>query len=108
MQSIKHDINQVEHLIILLMFAGLVFTLSGHEDFFISLQNNIDNYIGWNDAIIMDNNNGVVDDTSIIRHEYFYNIVIRIKEWIIEDYKSSQCRKWINTTNNKVRNIFSL
>lgn len=102
MYFIKSEINQVEHLITLSVFVGIFILLSGHEVKVITLQEHIDKYLGF----------CVIDKTDVSHKAIYTNINLRqalqgVIQWIIEDYKSSQCRKWIKWINNKREIIFS-
>jgi hypothetical protein len=101
MYFLKSDINQFEHLITLLLFVGILIILSGHEANIILLQKHIDNYLGLSSL-----------GKKNIYEPIFYSDNMKksltcIQHWIIQDYKSSQCRKWIKWINNKRAIIFS-
>lgn len=105
MYFLKSDINQFEHLITLLVFVGILMMLSGHEEKIIMSQKYIDNYLGLQQN---KNNENTCNQTSLLfNHNSIKDILTTSKEWIIKDYKSSQCRKWIKWINNKRRIIFS-
>lgn len=103
MYFIKHDINQFEHLITLLIFVVIVIILSRNEEHICMIQKYIDNFLGlWK---LDENNNN--ESVSIFNHNDIKQLSQVVKEWIINDYKSSQCRKWVNWINNKRQIIFS-
>jgi hypothetical protein len=103
MYFLKSDINQFEHLITLFIFVGILIILSGHEANIIVLQTNIDNVLGFCSTDISKTNTHQTSyNNDTIKH-----LLQVIKRWIIEDYKSSQCRKWIKWINNKRVIIFS-
>lgn len=98
MYIVKGDISQLEHLVILLMFTGMVI-ISANEAITSKIQKYIDRCLGLDLKLDEDN-----CQTDIKQMQY---MIQRIKDWIIKDYKSSQCRKWIRWINNKRIIIFS-
>ena len=103
MYFLKSDINQFEHLLTLLIFVCILIILSGHEANVILLQKQIDNYLGY----CTNNNIENICNATIFNINYIKNISQVMKQWIIKDYKSSQCRKWIKWIKNKRAIIFS-
>lgn len=104
MYFIKSEINQVEHLITLSVFVGIFILLSGHEVKVITLQKHIDKYLGF---CVIDKTDQVVSQKVIYINDNLRQALQGIIQWIIEDYKSSQCRKWIKWIKNKREIIFS-
>lgn len=100
MLVVKSDISQFEHLIILLLFTG-VLLLSGNEKLIITTQQNIDKCLGFYDVSQSQNES---HSDKINQIKCIINIV---KNWLIKDYKSSQCRKWVKWIKNKGMIIFS-
>lgn len=111
MYFLKYDIDQFEHLMILLVFVGIIMILSGQEEIIIMFQKYIDDYLGL--SILEKSNNhhdiNVSNQKSLLllNHNEIKRLIQVVKEWIIQDYKSSQCRKWIKWINNKRLIIFS-
>lgn len=106
---IKNDINQLEHLIILLMFTAIVFTITGHEQLILCLQHRIDKCL-WNQGLQVSLTTDCLYKINKcnIDKKMCIDALLAIQQWIIEDYKSSQCRKWIRwLMNNKHKIIFS-
>lgn len=111
MYFLKSDINQFEHLITLLIFVGIFMILSGHEEKINIFQKHIDNYFGFCSLDKNNDNQNISNITSLSLPFYNHTAIKHklevIKEWIIKDYKSSQCRRWIKWINNKRLIIFS-
>lgn len=108
MHFLKSDINQFEHLIILLIFVGILIILSGYEEKIVVFQKYIDNYFGFCSLDKHNKNYSISTQTLLIsKQNDIKRLLDVIKKWIIEDYKSSQCRKWIKWINNKRVIIFS-
>lgn len=111
MYFLKSDINQFEHLITLLIFVGIFMVLSGNEGQISIFQKYIDNYLGFCSLDKNNDNHNISNITSLSLPFYNQTEIVHIleviKEWIIKDYKSSQCRKWIKWINNKRLIIFS-
>jgi hypothetical protein len=106
MYFLKSDINQFEHLITLLIFIGILLMISGHEANIVIFKNYIDNYLGFSS---LDNKNTNILNLNLTSFNYddIKHVLEFIIEWIIKDYESSQCRKWIKWINNKRTIIFS-
>jgi hypothetical protein len=103
MQILKHDIEQLDHLLILVLFLAILLILATCEEHIIKIQKLIDNKIGWGVSQEEDNNPSL----NINVCDYITCYWPTIKGWIEEDYKSSQCRKWIKWINKNARRIFS-
>jgi len=91
---------------VLLLFILLFIGLAGNEDKIIIIQQHIDKYVGFD---LQNNISNTADEDSTKRQfqARLQTMIVFMKEWIIKDYKSSQCRKWIRWINNKRRIIFS-
>jgi hypothetical protein len=104
MLVVKSDISQFEHLIILLLFTGVIL-LSGNEKLIITTQQHIDRCLGFYDVSQSQNESHSNSDSDKLNQiKCILNIV---KNWLIKDYKSSQCRKWVKWIKNKGMIIFS-
>jgi hypothetical protein len=106
MYFLKSDINQFEHLITLLLFIGILLMISGHEANIVIFKNYIDNYLGFS-SLDKKNTNILNLNLTSFNYDDIKYVLEFITEWIIKDYKSSQCRKWIKWINNKRTIIFS-
>lgn len=91
MQMIKDDIGQVEHLYVLLMFAIILFTLATHEDKVKGIVYSIEHKVGWNQS------NKSIEVEPILQ---------KTCDWMIADYKSSNCRRWVRRCKVYVQRIF--
>lgn len=103
MYFLKSDINQFEHLIVLLSFITIIFIVSEKEASITAFQKYIDYCIGFDDI----NTNNVTFHLQIPAYKDLKRVLETIIQWIIKDYKSSQCRKWIKWIKNKRVIIFS-
>jgi hypothetical protein len=103
MYFVKSDISQFEHLTVLLLFTGIVMFISGNEAMIIKAQQHIDKYFGFyaQDKSQYESQDKLCNN-NMSQIKYIITIV---KEWLIKDYKSSQCRKWIKWINNKYKGM---
>ncbi len=93
MQMLKDDIYPLEHLCVLIIFSGILFLLATKENKVIQFIAHIESIIGWPH-----------------NHVDIGNLVTAVEplvKWLIADYKSSNCRKWIKRVRTYSRRIFS-
>lgn len=91
MQMIKDDIGQVEHLYVLMLFALILFTLATKEGFIQTLVRRVEEKVGWNNC------NKSTEIEPYLR---------KVSEWLIADYRSSNCRRWVKRLNVYAKRIF--
>lgn len=93
MQMLKDDIYPLEHLCVLIVFSTILFLLATKESKVIQFIAHIENVIGWHH--------------SHIEIGTLVTLMEPLVKWLIADYKSSNCRKWIKRARTYSRRIFS-
>ena len=91
MQMIKGDIGQTEHLYVLMVFAFILFRLATNEDTVKAVVYSIESVIGWNKS------NKSIQIEPLLH---------KVCDWMIADYKSSNCRRWIKRSKVYAHRIF--
>lgn len=105
MQIIKTNVQQIEHLVILLIFFGIIVILSGFEQMIVFLQRKIDKLI-WGNTLVLQENT-IIKSKEHTMYLFIKRLRDDILEWLIQDYKSSQLRKWLRWIKTKQKIIFS-
>lgn len=97
----KHYINDIEHLIIVLSFSTILICIMRFEKEILYITHWIDCKIWSNDVQKTQVEN--TDCNNIIQNKKIY----AIWKWLVEDYKSSKCRIMINRAKRNVEYFLS-
>lgn len=81
----------MEHLYVLFVFGTILFTLATKENMVQTLVTTVEKHIGWNQS------------SKSIELE---PLLQKICDWMIADYKSSNCRRWVKKSKVYVQRIF--
>lgn len=100
----KHSINDIEHLIIVLSFSTILICLMRFENEIKYVTQIIDSKI-WSDNIQKQNNKDIQDTecNETLSNKNIY----AIWKWLVADYKSSKCRVMINRAKRNVKYFLS-